>query len=1377
MEALFQALLSSDNAIRAKGEDDLNNLRSLSPGNLVANLIAGYKNFVDPVMSKFSLVILRRQLKKKDKDDNSLWDVIEQGLRDLVCSTLLSTLSGSEPCACGNSKGVVEAAAELLAIVANHRLEGGGWPELWSFLENSVMSPHEQLQITALTIFERLGSVIGESEEHEKLFPAFTQVFLLRMGNGGSLKVRLAAVKAAASMLMFVLPSSLGVLGPTLLPMLHILQECIEVASGGGATADDALDAAKELLGVLTEVMETPASKLLTPQLSTVVPFLTGVASRAGLPSELRRMSCETLVMYAEQQKKAARKCKSLRNALIPILLSFIAQPGEGLQNLGQWEVGCMEDDEETSSEENDSDYGTDTLNRFAAAIKGKKVLEALQPHLASALSSPRWEDRRAGLCALEQCAGEMEDDEDGLRSLAHQIAPFSRDSDPRVRASLQDVLAAFCNAKSPLFQMFTHPDSAPCIILGLRDPSRRVRHNALYAVCAYVGGLEDKCDRDYLVPYLPELKVVLLETLTSSQRDAMLFCMCITCLTKLLASAATDGLSKEMFPILTPPLLNLLETSDTDLEGALLPPTGPRREDGKLFGLQGYETPAIFIKNLKGRALECVTLVGKNAGRENFTPLASRILPSVVGLLVDMQTSRNGVSATDDPMQSYCWDALSRLYLVLNPADLVPFLPKLFSLLFTAIQADTFETTTGEGGGGEDEEDEEIYVNVLTDAVSDKVSAVVTLRGIFDVLVKCTDDDVASTSKDGTTTTTTTTTKSYDDESAVTARAELLAPYSAQALKLLMGVLEEAGSAGVYEELQLECSLAISDVLSAMARAVHASALPGALEAATAAAAAVAGIPSSSPGGTAPTTPAVEPPPPASFPELYLRELGKSLAALAESLNSSWSVSDERETGNAEMTISILDAMKNVILTCCSRESYAGVPRLPASSPFSQPPGGPELVGRRFFPLLSLPQLDSLTQSFVAIHSKCTQRDSLRGAEKKVSSLEIIAKAYPQLPPETVHKYLDMGGGEGTRAVELLSKAGVFGPPFNHSSAAGAGGGAGDEEEEGDREWDEELADEEDSDALVGYHAIKALGTLLSVAGPAVISAFNTHVAPQLACWLAPGAPSHLLRNAVYLMVDILDCVGDQGPLQGGVVAAAAAAAAATRTNSTATQCWHGEILPRLISMVGDSESREDCAQASAYGIGVAATSLPAQSFAPYLNASVEALKSAIWRLRGKPNHTHNNCVTSLVKIVIWHLSASSGLAPTTAAGAKYALWGDILGTLPLTEDLAEAAYMARVLCGLVLTDESVLQDGSGGQVVTLHRLVPILKTFAFAGSKRELNDVDEFADGPGAVPLSALIKETLSQLQRALPGDVLAVAFQNLSDKEKKILIEMAK
>jgi hypothetical protein len=245
MEALFQALLSSDNAIRAKGEDDLNNLRSLSPGNLVANLIACYKNFVDPVMSKFSLVILRRQLKKKDKDDNSLWDVIEQGLRDLVCSTLLSTLSGSEPCACGNSKGVVEAAAELLAIVANHRLEGGGWPELWSFLENSVMSPHEQLQITALTIFERLGSVIGESEEHEKLFPAFTQVFLLRMGNGGSLKVRLAAVKAAASMLMFVLPSSLGVLGPTLLPMLHILQECIEVASGGGATADDALDAAK----------------------------------------------------------------------------------------------------------------------------------------------------------------------------------------------------------------------------------------------------------------------------------------------------------------------------------------------------------------------------------------------------------------------------------------------------------------------------------------------------------------------------------------------------------------------------------------------------------------------------------------------------------------------------------------------------------------------------------------------------------------------------------------------------------------------------------------------------------------------------------------------------------------------------------------------------------------------------------------------------------------------------------------------------------------------------------------------------------------------------------------------------------------------------
>lgn len=245
MDTVLTQLLSPDNAVRRLGEQQLDTLRATSPQDLVAFLLTVYRSTAPPEMRQLSLVLLRRQLKKRlpcpegvkedvwGKTGAFLWSSLAPPVQDTLASTLLEGLLVE------TSLKVREAAADAVGQVCVYHLSDSyrpeGWPGLWPFLQQCVMSSQVPLQVTALTIFERLGSMIGEEERQQASFPAYRTVFLLRMGRESPVEVRVAAVKAAASLLMYVPASSLEVLSPTLEPMLQVLGDCATaLASGGG---------------------------------------------------------------------------------------------------------------------------------------------------------------------------------------------------------------------------------------------------------------------------------------------------------------------------------------------------------------------------------------------------------------------------------------------------------------------------------------------------------------------------------------------------------------------------------------------------------------------------------------------------------------------------------------------------------------------------------------------------------------------------------------------------------------------------------------------------------------------------------------------------------------------------------------------------------------------------------------------------------------------------------------------------------------------------------------------------------------------------------------------------------------------------------------
>ena len=59
-----------------------------------------------------------------------------------------------------------------------------------------------------------------------------------------------------------------------------------------------------------------------------------------------------------------------------------------------------------------------------------------------------------------------------------------------------------------------------------------------------------------------------------------------------------------------------------------------------------------------------------------------------IAALLAELQSAAAGDSASDNPVQSYCWDALERVARVVRPEDLSPLLGNILKPLFTAVGA-----------------------------------------------------------------------------------------------------------------------------------------------------------------------------------------------------------------------------------------------------------------------------------------------------------------------------------------------------------------------------------------------------------------------------------------------------------------------------------------------------------------------------------------------------------------------------------------------------------------------------------------------------------------------------------------------------------------
>lgn len=1001
---MLRSLSSADNTLRRASEAHFALQRS-SPGaadRLPLQLLSILANapVTDKALKLMASVLVRRVLIKGEKP---LWKEASPTAREHIKSALLMTL-GSEQIASlrKNLCEVITSLAdeeldEFYEVAANARMDiSAPWPALWSLIRSGAsLSSGPIIAECAFLLLERMSFWVGS-----RMKGSFVQLKDLYQRaiedvSAPMTEVRIPACRALVG--LFINISSLSeatLFAPVIPSILTLLSQCAAASidkSNGHENASKCEDSAKELSGVFISACEEQCTAL-KPYLGTIVQTLCSLSINRQLNYEIRGMCLESVICISEKAPVLARKLSppadAYLNAVVPVAMQMLLEHGDVVDdspdgNLTAWEARAGlpdgDDDDETDGEERLLDHGEETLDRVGQAIGQKKFLPVAERCIAEMLSvaraspitkdsaaDPTWRLRLGAMLALNCIMGLEVDSLSRLVHAAKELAYSAvTDSHPRVRNAAFMAIGTACNLHAPLFQKETHSMIVPAIVIGLRDASNRVRISACVAISCLADQLDPESDSEVTMPYLEALLRGLIENIASGEpgRETL----------RLRALAALSQLTGAVGTALAP-YYDMLSSGLLQLLSAPDPAPLPQQQQQQMQGgdaraLRQLTASSLHARTLKGKSLECLSCLGVAVGIEKFRQHAVPALNGIVGILTQSGASQAGAAA-DDPVQSYCWDAVGRFAKLLGADDFAPYVPILAPPLLVAASQVGFIKILDESDN-DDGEDE-----LASD--SDSVSIRRGRNGGDDDNEEADDGVEEERTSDGKITQVKTS-ELEDKQSATDALVNLfhtfptapsLVPFSTPFLELILSTLTSPGlRAFIFQDLRQSMLVAIEDIFLSLASTLTVQEVESGY----------ASLLSSSTGAQAMPTP------PSSAPTQYLTMLNTTVSVLDKHLteakggSSTSNEEEEGDDGGSYVGVTIL-AIKNTIENACGRMSFRGeaVPGSVAAAAIAP--------RDRFLPLLPSSLLESLCSSLLQVRQEAVQRRAVRAAERQIA-------------------------------------------------------------------------------------------------------------------------------------------------------------------------------------------------------------------------------------------------------------------------------------------------------------------------------------------------------------------------------------------------------
>ncbi|XP_017777748.1 PREDICTED: importin-5 [Nicrophorus vespilloides] len=612
---LLSTLLSTDNNVRSQAEETYSNLPIESK---VSHLLAAIHNAsLGEESRQMSAVLLRRLF---STDFSEFFPKLPPESQAQLKEQILLGIQLDQ------SNQLRHKVCDVASEVARNLIDDDGnnqWPEFLQFLFQCANAPNVILKEAALQMFTSVPGVFGNQQIN--YLDLIKQMLQQSLQLADSYEVRFQAVRAVGAFILIHEKETqvFKHFADLLPPMLNVIAESIQKQD------DDTL------LKVLIDMAEnTP--KYLRPQLLPIFDICTKVFSDPNTMDSWRQLALETMVTLSEMAPAMVRKsANTYIEQLVPLILHMMSD----LEEEEEWAVA-----DELLDEDNDCNnvVAEAALDRLACGLGGKTILPLVTQNIPAMLLSADWKQRHAALMALsavgEGCNKQMEtmlpQIMDGVAGVMNGVLGYLQDPHPRVRYAACNAVGQMSTDFAPILQKKFHERVIPALLM-LLDDNGNPRVQA-HAGAALVNFSED-CPKHILTGYLDGMMARLEGILTAKFKELVEkgTKLVLEQVVTTIASVA-DTAEKEFiayYDRLMPCLKYIIQNANKD-----------------------------ELKLLRGKTIECVSLIGLAVGTEKFLPDASEVMDLL------LKTHGEGSELPDDdPQTSYLISAWSRICKVLG--------------------------------------------------------------------------------------------------------------------------------------------------------------------------------------------------------------------------------------------------------------------------------------------------------------------------------------------------------------------------------------------------------------------------------------------------------------------------------------------------------------------------------------------------------------------------------------------------------------------------------------------------------------------------------------------------------------------------------------
>ncbi|CAG5078833.1 Similar to Ipo5: Importin-5 (Mus musculus) [Cotesia congregata] len=587
---LLSTLLSTDNDVRTQAEEAYKNLPIQSKVTWLLNSIC--TGHLAEEIRAMAAVLLRRLFSSEFMD---FYPQLPPEAQDELKKQLLLSIQNEQ------SETIRRKICEVVAEVARNLVDDDGnnqWPEFLNFLFQCANSPMPALKESALRIFTSVPGVFGSQQTN--YLTLIKQMLQQSVMDTANYEVQYQAVRAiGAFIILHDKETSIQKQFAELLPAL------VQVTAQSVEKQED-----EALLKVLIDLAET-TPKFLRNQLETIMEMCMKIFSNKDMGDSWRQLSLEVLVTLSETAPAMVRKVGGKYIvALVPLVLEMMTD----LEDDDEWSFS-----DEIIEEDNDCNnvVAESALDRLSCGLGGKTMLPQIVDNIPRMLSNSDWKYRHAALMAIsavgEGCHKQMEAI---LSQIMEGIVQYLQDPHPRVRYAACNAIGQMSTDFAPTFEQKFHEKVIPGLLMVLDDNANpRVQ---AHAGAALVNFSED-CPKNILTPYLDAIMGKLESILTAKFQELVEKGTKLVLEQVVTTIASVADTCEEQFVTyydrLMPCLKYIIQNAN--------------QQEHKM---------------LRGKTIECVSLIGLAVGTEKFINDASDVMDML------LTTHAEGELADDDP-------------------------------------------------------------------------------------------------------------------------------------------------------------------------------------------------------------------------------------------------------------------------------------------------------------------------------------------------------------------------------------------------------------------------------------------------------------------------------------------------------------------------------------------------------------------------------------------------------------------------------------------------------------------------------------------------------------------------------------------------------